>query len=153
MDSSEKISTFASLRHHNFRMLFAGTTLSNAAQWIQQIALSWLIYDITGSGTILGTVNLVKSIASLAMIPAAGILIDSLKRRNLMMINNSWLLVITACFGFILLLGFDQMVYVFIFAVLAGIVGTTDNTLRQVLVFDLLPRSLTPNGIALIQTG
>jgi MFS family permease len=153
MDPNEKIGTFASLRIHNFRMLFAGTTLSNAAQWIQQIALNWLIYDITGSGTILGTVNLVRSVASIAMIPAAGILIDSLKRRNLMMINNTWLLVITAGFGLILLLGFDQMVYVFLFAVLGGIVGTIDNTLRQVLVFDLLPRHLTPNGMALIQTG
>ena len=153
MDPKEKIGTFASLRIHNFRMLFAGTTLSNAAQWIQQIALSWLIYDITGSGTILGTVNLVRSVASLSMIPVAGILIDSLKRRNLMMINNTWLLVVTAGFGLILLLGFDQMVYVFIFAVLGGVVGTVDNTLRQVLVFDLLPRYLTPNGMALIQTG
>jgi MFS family permease len=153
MNSSEKIGTLASLRIHNFRMLFAGTTLSNAAQWIQQIALGWLIYNITGSGTILGTVNLVRSIASIAMIPVAGILIDSLKRRRLMMINNTWLLVITAGFGLILLMGFDQMVYVFIFAILGGIVGTTDNTLRQVLVFDLLPRHLTPNGMALIQTG
>ena len=134
-------------------MLFAGTTLSNAAQWIQQIALGWLIYDITGSGTILGTVNLVRSIAALSMIPIAGILIDTLKRRNLMMINNTWLLVVTAGFGLILLLGFDQMVYVFLFAILGGIVGTVDNTLRQVIVFDLLPRHLTPNGMALIQTG
>ncbi|HEY93339.1 MAG TPA: MFS transporter [Dehalococcoidia bacterium] len=152
-DTSEKIGTFASLRIHNFRMLFAGTTLSNAAQWIQQIALGWLIYDITGSGTILGTVNLVRSIAALSMIPIAGILIDTLKRRNLMMINNTWLLVVTAGFGLILLLGFDQMVYVFLFAILGGIVGTVDNTLRQVIVFDLLPRHLTPNGMALIQTG
>ncbi len=134
-------------------MLFAGTTLSNAAQWIQQVTLNWLIYDITGSGTLLGTVNLVRSVASLTMIPAAGILIDRLKRRNLMMINNYWLLIITAGFGVILLLGLDQMVYIFIFAVLGGIVGTIDNTLRQVLVFDLLPRHLTPNGMALIQTG
>ncbi len=153
MDSTEKIGTLASLRTHNFRMLFAGTTLSNAAQWIQQVTLNWLIYDITGSGTLLGTVNLVRSVASLTMIPAAGILIDRLKRRNLMMINNYWLLIITAGFGVILLLGLDQMVYIFIFAVLGGIVGTIDNTLRQVLVFDLLPRHLTPNGMALIQTG
>src|SRR4030042_6304727 len=138
MDSNEKIGTFASLRIYNFRMLFAGTTLSNAAQWIQQIALSWLIYDITGSGTILGTVNLVRSIAALSMIPVAGILIDTLKRRNLMMINNAWLLVVTAGFGLILLLGFDQMVYVFLFAILGGVVGTIDNTLRQVIMFDLL---------------
>jgi MFS family permease len=153
MDSNKKIGTFASLRIHNFRMLFAGTTLSNAAQWIQQIALSWLIYDITGSGTILGTVNLIRSIASLSMIPVAGILIDTIKRRNLMMINNTWLLVVTAGFGLLLLLGFDQMIYVFLFAILGGVVGTIDNTLRQVIMFDLLPRYLTPNGMALIQTG
>ncbi|UCD08614.1 MAG: MFS transporter [Dehalococcoidales bacterium] len=152
-DTTQKIGTFASLRIHNYRMLFTGTTLSNAAQWIQQVTLNWLIYDISGSGTLLGTVNLVRSIAAIAMIPAAGILIDRLKRRRLMMFNNNWQLVITAGFGILLLMDLNQMVYVFIFAILGGVIGTTDNTLRQVLVFDLLPRYLTPNGMALIQTG
>lgn len=149
----KKITTFSSLRIPDFRLLITGTTLSNAAQWIQQVTLSWLVYDITGSGTMLGTVNLVRSISSIAMIPVAGILIDNLRRRNLLMMNNLWLLAITLVLGLILLNGQDAMIFIFIFSFLAGIVGTIDSTLRQVIIFDLLPRSHTPNGMALIQTG
>lgn len=151
--SEEKIGTFSSLRIPNFRFLLVGTTLSNAAQWIQQVTLSWLVYNLTGSGTMLGTINLVRSISSIGMIPVAGVLIDHLKRRNLLMINNGWLLTITLAFSLILLFGDDQIFYIFLFSFLAGLAGTIDNTLRQVLVFDLVPRSHTPNGMALIQTG
>ncbi len=151
--SGEKIGTFSSLRIRNFRFLLTGTTLTNAAQWIQQVTLNWLVYDITGSGTMLATVNLVRSVSAMGMVPAAGILIDRMKRRKLLMIDNGWLFTITAVLGVLLLLGYRQMTYIFIFSFLAGLVATIDGALRQVLVFDLVPRSHTPNGMALVQTG
>lgn len=151
--SEEKIGTFSSLRIRNFRFLITGTTLTNAAQWIQQVTLNWLVYDITGSGTMLATVNLVRSVSAMGVIPIAGILIDKMKRRTLLTANNSWLFFITVVLGILLLLGYRQMTYIFIFSFLAGLVMTVDGTLRQVLVFDLVPRSHTPNGMALIQTG
>ncbi|MFC1900965.1 MFS transporter [Chloroflexota bacterium] len=151
--SEEKIGTFTSLRIRNFRFLLVGTVLSNAAQWIQQVTLSWLVYDITGSGTMLGTINLVRSIASLGMIPAAGVLIDRINRRLLMILTNGWLFVITLILGIILLLDISHISYLFIFAFLGGLSHTIDMTLRQVMVFDLVPRSYAPNAVAIIQTG
>ena len=47
----DNISAFASLRITNFRFLLGGSILSNAAQWIQMVTLSWLVYSLTGSGT------------------------------------------------------------------------------------------------------
>jgi MFS family permease len=149
----EKIGTFTSLRIPNFRLLLTGTTLSNAAQWIQQVTLNWLVYDLTGSGTMLGTINLVRSAASLGMIPVAGVLIDRLKRRRLLMIENGWLFTITLTLGLMLIFGHRDISYLFIFAFLGGMVQTVDLSLQQVLVFDLVPRSHTPNAIALVQTG
>lgn len=151
--SGEKISTLRSLSIRNFRLLLTGTVLSNAGQWIQQVTLSWLVYDITGSGTILGTISLVRSAASLGMIPMAGILIDRLKRRKLLMLENGFLFSITFTLGLLLLLGYQHIWFLFIFAFMAGMVQTVDMALRQVLVFDLVPRSQTPNALALIQTG
>ena len=148
-----KIGTFASLRIRNFRFLLVGTTLSNAAQWIQQVTLGWLVYDLTGSGTMLGIVNLVRSMASLGMVPIAGILIDRLNRRKLLLIENGWLCTITATLGLMLLFGHASISYLFVFAFLGGMALTIDMALRQVLVFDLVPRSHTPNGVALVQTG
>ena len=149
----EKIGTFASLRIRNFRLLLTGTTLSHAAQWIQQVTLSWLVYDLTGSGTILGAINMVRSLAAMGMIPMAGVLIDRLNRRNLILIVNCWLFAITFTLGLMLLFGYSNISYLFVFSFLGGMAQTVDMALRQVLVFDLVPRSLTPNGVALVQTG
>jgi MFS family permease len=153
LTSEEKIGTLTSLSIRNFRLLLIGTTLSNAGQWIQQVTLSWLVYDLTGSGTILGTINLVRSAASLGMMPMAGVLIDRLERRTLLMLENGFLFIITFTLGLLLLLGYSHLWFLFIFAFMGGMVQTVDMALRQVLVFDLVPRSQTPNALALIQTG
>ena len=73
---------FAVLRIPNYSWFLTGTTLSNAAQWIQQVTLSWLVYDITSSGAMLGTLNLVRSIATLGLAPIAGVAIDRLPRQG-----------------------------------------------------------------------
>ncbi len=149
----EKAGPFGSLRIRNFRLLLIGTVLSNATMWIQQVTLSWLVYDITGSGTILGTINLIRSMASLGMIPLAGILIDRMNRRNLILLSNGWLLIITLGLGLVLVFDRSHISHLFIFAFLGGMTQTIEHTLRQVLVFDLVPRSITPNAVALVQTG
>ena len=149
----KKVGTFASLGINNFRFLLAGSIFSYAIQWIQQVVLNWLVYDITGSGTVLGSINLVSTLASLIMIPMAGLLIDRLNRRKLMLFNVVWLFTVTGLLGLALVTGHNSIIYLFIFAFLFSLVGTVDMTLRQVLVFDLVPRVLAPNAMALIQTG
>jgi MFS family permease len=144
---------FASLRIRNFRLLLTGTVFSNAGQFIQQIALSWLVYDLTGSGTMLGSINLVRALASLGMIPLAGILVDRANRRNLMLITNGWLFTITLGLGLTLLFNGSHIVYLFIFAFLGGLTQSVDQTLRQVVIFNLVPRASTPGAVALVQTG
>ncbi len=144
---------FASLRIGNFRPLAIGTTLSFTAQWIQQVTLSWLVYDLTGSGIMLGTINLVRSAASVSMIPTAGILIDRFNRRKLMLLTDGWLFLVTAILGLLLISGHSHLSFLFVFAFLGGLAQTVDLTIRQVVVFDLVPRRVTPNALAIIQTG
>lgn len=151
--TEEKIGTFTSLKITNFRWLFIGTLFSNAAQWIQQITLNWLVYDMTGSGTILGTINLVRSMASLGMIPVAGAMIDRMNRKNLMVITNGWLFIISLILGILLLLGHSELWFLFIFSFLGGVAQAIEMNIRQVVVFDLVPRRYTPNSVAIIQTG
>jgi hypothetical protein len=68
--------TFAALRYGGYRRLLLGTTLANGGQWLQQVTVSWLAYDITGSGTSVGTVNLFRSFATLGSAPWAGLAVD-----------------------------------------------------------------------------
>jgi MFS family permease len=133
--------------------LLAGTVLSNAGQWIQEVTLSWLVFDLTGSGTMLATISMVRSAASTSMLPAAGVLIDRANRRFLMLVTSGWLLTATLVLGIILLIYGPHVSHLFVFAFLTGLAGSIDGTLRQVIVFDLVPRPVAPNAVALIQTG
>ena len=109
------------LRQRNFAWFISGTTLSNAAQWIQNVTLSWLIYDLTSSGAMLGTLNLVRSIATVGLAPLAGVAIDRLPYRRLMYAVALWLFAISFAFG-IVLLGNPGVVWpLFLFSFLGGI--------------------------------
>jgi MFS family permease len=151
--STKKVGTFASLRIPNFRLLLTGSVLAYAIQWIQGVILSWLVYDLTGSGTILGSITLVSSAASLCMLLAVGLLVDYFNRRKLMMTEIGCMLILTLALGFILITGHSNISYLFIFAFICGLIQTLDSTVRQVLVFDLMPRSQTPGAMTLTQTG
>jgi MFS family permease len=151
--SGSNVGFLSALRISNFRYLLTGTVFTNAAQFIQQVTLNWLVYNLTGSGAMLGYINVVRSVASIGMVPAAGVLIDRLDRRKLMLITNAWLFTITLILGLLMVFGPPHLYYLFVFSFLGGLAQTIDNTLRQVLVFNLVPRAVTPNALALIQTG
>ncbi|MCL4836297.1 MAG: MFS transporter [Caldilineaceae bacterium] len=147
------LGNFSVLRQRNFAWFLTGTTLSNSGQWIQQVTLSWLVYELTGSGAMLGTLNLVRSLATLGLAPLAGVAIDRLSRRRLMLSTNSWLFTISLIFGFVLYYNPTLIWPLFIFSFLGGMAGAVDMPLRQTIVFALVPRSQAPSAVALVQTG
>jgi MFS family permease len=151
--STEKTGNVSPLRIPNFRLLLTGSVLSYGNQWIQQVILSWLVYDLTGSGTILGSFNLVSSAASLCMLLAVGLLVDYFNRRKLMIIETGVMLILATALGFTLITGHSNIAYLFVFAFIFGMIQTLDTTLRQVLVFDLVSHPQAPGAISLIQTG
>lgn len=144
---------FAVLRQRNFAWFLAGTTLSNSGQWIQQVTLSWLVYELTGSGAMLGTLNLVRSLATLGLAPIAGVGIDRFPRRRLMVMTNTWLFTISVIFGFVILVNPALIWPLFAFSFLGGVAQAVDMPLRQTVVFALVQRAYAPSAVALVQTG
>lgn len=144
---------FAVLRQRNFAWFLTGTTLSNSGQWIQQVTLSWLIYELTGSGAMLGTLNLVRSLATLGLAPFAGVAIDRFSRRRLMLSTNSWLFTISAIFGTVIYFNPTLIWPLFAFSFLGGMASAVDMPLRQTVVFSLVSRRDAPSAVALVQTG
>lgn len=145
--------TFAALRYPSFNWFITGTILSNSAQWIQQVTLSWLVYDLTGSGAMLGTLNLVRSLATLGLSPFAGVAIDRLPRRLLLYGSYAWLFTISLVFGFILMALPTAIWPLYVFALLGGVAMAVNMPLTQTLIFSLVPRAVAPSAVALNQTG
>ena len=151
--SLNKSGPFAPLRLRNMRFLWAGSFLSYGSSWIQSIALNWLAYSLTGSGTILGSINMVRSATGLGMIPVTGVLVDRVSHKKLLLLKVFWYFVITLGLGIILLFGPAHTSYLFVFAFLSGVIFTLELTLSSLVVFDLVPHASTPNAMALLQTG
>jgi MFS family permease len=150
---AEGSSPLAVLRAPGFAWFLAGTTLTNTAHWIQAVTLSWLVYDLTSSGTMLGTLNLVRSLATVGLIAFAGVAIDRLPRRELLYATSLWLVAICLAFGFVLL-GYPAAVWpLFLYSFLGGVGEAVCRPLRETVLFSIVPRSQAPGALALIHSG
>lgn len=72
------------LRHRNFRLFFGGQTISLIGTWMTRIATAWLVYRLTKSALLLGTVSFAGQIPTFLLAPFAGVLVDRLDRRKVL---------------------------------------------------------------------
>lgn len=77
------------LRHRDFRLFFAGQGISQVGTWLQMIATSWLVYRLSDSAFMLGLAAFAMQIPFLVLAPIAGVFVDRLDRRRLLMVTNS----------------------------------------------------------------
>ena len=70
------------LRYRNYRLYFAGQLVSLAGTWMQHIAMSWLVYRLTGSAFLLGLVAFAGQIPVLLLAPFGGMWSDRFDRRR-----------------------------------------------------------------------
>jgi MFS family permease len=142
-------SIYTALRHRDFRRLWAATFCSNGGQWIQQATLGWVVYEVTGSGSLLGAVLAMRAIPLLLLSPLAGVVADRVDRRRALAISQ--LLVIAISFALALALALErvQLWHLFAFTLLAGVGTVFDRTFRNTLIFSVAPRSDIANAVAL----
>ena len=77
------------LRHRNFRLFFGGQTISLIGTWMTRVATSWLVYRLTKSALLLGTVGFVGQIPTFLLAPLAGVLVDRIDRRQVLVWTQS----------------------------------------------------------------
>src|SRR6185436_16546203 len=67
---------FRTLKYRNYRLFFGGQSISLIGTWMQQMALSWLVYRMTESAFLLGLVAFVGQISAFFLAPLAGVIVD-----------------------------------------------------------------------------
>lgn len=72
------------LRHDNFRLFFGGQSISLIGAWMTRIATAWLVYRLTKSALLLGTVSFAGQIPTFLVAPFAGVLVDRMDRRKVL---------------------------------------------------------------------
>ena len=148
-----RFQTFSSLRHLDFRYLCAGTFMMSAGQWIQQVTLGWLVYELTGNSVLLGALNGLRALPFLVTGPMAGVAADRMDRQKLML-RTQYLLIATAIvMGGLVVSGWLQVWHIFVFTLITGIGWTFSEPVRQSLIPSVVPKAELANAIALNSGG
>ncbi len=140
---------FYAFRIPNYRLLWVGNALTSVAMWIQQTTMGWVVYDLTGSGSLLGGVNAVRTIPTVLMTPIAGVASDRISRNAIVATSQVALFLCTFLLAVALMLNKAEVWHLFAFSILAGAANAFNMPARQTMVFDVVPRNLLPNAIAL----
>lgn len=151
--SRARLETFSSLRHLDFRYLWTGTVMMSAGQWVQQVTLGWLLYDLTGNSVLLGALNGLRALPFLVTGPMAGVAADRMDRRKLL-IATQWVLIATAVlFGLLVLSPFLHVWHLFVFTLITGVAWTITEPVRMSLIPSAVPKDQLANAVALNSGG
>jgi MFS family permease len=85
---SRSARVWRALRHRNFRLFFTGQSISLIGTWMTRIATSWLVYKLTSSALLLGVVGFAGQIPTFLVAPFAGVWVDRLDRRRVLVITQ-----------------------------------------------------------------
>jgi len=141
------------LRHRNYRLFFAGQTLSLVGTWITRVATSWLVYRLTGSELLLGVVGFCGQIPTMLVAPFAGVLVDRWNRHRLLVITQILSMLQTLALAALTLNGSITVKWVLVLQVIQGLINAFDTPARQAFVVEMVEdRADLPNAIALNST-
>jgi MFS family permease len=133
-------SIFSSLRSRNYRLYFTGQGISLIGTWMQNIALSWLVYRLTGSVFLLGLIAFSSEIPNFILAPFTGVLTDRFNRLRIMIFAQSLFLLQSLSMALLVLLGFIEVWHIFTLSILFGIISAFEAPARQSLVVDLIEK-------------
>jgi MFS family permease len=141
---------FRALAHRNYRLYFFGQGVSVVGTWMQQLAVGWLVFLLTGAPFWLGVAGFAGQIPSLFLAPAAGVLVDRWNRHRLLLLTQS--LAMTQAFTLAYLTGSGgiTVAQVIGLSLFLGVVNAFDLTARQAFLTEMIDRREDlPNAIAL----
>ncbi len=138
------------LRHRNFRLFFAGQSISLIGTWMTRIATSWLVYRLTKSALLLGTVSFAGQIPTFLLAPLAGVLVDRLDRRKVLVWTQSLAMVQSLALAWLTLSHRITIAEVLALSAMQGIINAFDMPGRQSFMVEMVEdRADLSNAIAI----
>jgi MFS family permease len=136
-------------RHRNFRLFFYGQSLGVIGYWVQQIAMSWLVYRLTGSALLLGATAFAGQIAVLVLAPFGGLWADRVDRRKLLIVTQAAAAVPAFALAMLAWLDVVAVWHVIVLALVLGVVIAIDAPIRQSFLPEMVPATNDlPSAIA-----
>lgn len=144
------IPALRAFRSENFRIFYAGQGLALLGNWIQNVAMSWLVYRITGSALLLGVTAGAQQLPVLFLSPIAGVWADRVNRRRLLIVIQSIAFAQALTLAVLTFADVVRVPYLIGLALLLGIVTSFETPTRQAFLLELIEdKGDLPNAIAL----
>jgi MFS family permease len=142
-------STFRSLRHRNYRLYFFGQLVSLVGTWMQNTALSWLAYELTGKSKWPAFITAAQILPTFLLGPWGGALADRWPKRPLIFWMQSAFLVLALLLAWLVLHGAVRPWQLLVVTVATGLVTAIDLPARLSFVMDMVGREDLTNAVAL----
>lgn len=141
------------MRSRNYRLFFAGQLVSLIGTWLAQVAMSWLVYELTGSKALLGLVAFSAQIPAFVLSPWAGVLVDRWNLRRTLIVTQTLSMVQSFTVAALTLTHIIRPGHIILLAIAQGLINAFDMPARQSFVVKMVDRREDlPNAIALNST-
>jgi MFS family permease len=142
--------TLRALTYRNYRLFFYGQTLSIIGNWVQQIAMAWLVYRLSGSAWLLGLTGFAGQIAILLLAPFGGLWADRFDKQRLLLLTQAASAVPPVVLVVLSYAGWIEVWHVIAMALFAGVVNALDTPIRLSFTKEMVTaREDLPSAIAL----
>ncbi len=141
--------TLRALRHRNFQLFFSGQLISLIGTWMQSVAQAWLVYRLTGSSLLLGSVGFASQFPVFVVAPLGGIVADRWNKQKVVIGTQTASLILAFILSALTLFNVVQVWHIFVLAALLGVVNAFDIPGRQAFLVDMVGKEDLMNAIAL----
>jgi MFS family permease len=139
LDIREKMShSWRALRHPNFKLFFAGQSISIVGTWMTKLATTWLVYRLTHSALLLGIVGFAGLIPTFALAPFAGVWIERLNRRKLLVWTQAAAAIQSLTMAALTLAHVITLREIVALAVFQGLINAFDTPGRQIFLVQMV---------------
>lgn len=145
-----RFTTFRALEHRGFRLIWGGLAISAVGTWMQIVATSLLVLDLThGSAVALGIVSITQALSFLLFAPWGGAVADRIDRRRLLLFTQSLLMALAVLLGVLTITGVVRFWMIPLMAFASSATLSFDQPTRNALIASLVPKELLMNAVSL----
>jgi MFS family permease len=139
----------SSLRQRNYRLFFFGQLVSVAGTWMQTVAQSFVVLDLTHSGTQLGLTSAARFLPMFVFGPLGGVFADRMDRRRVLYVTQTLSGLLAGVFAVTVGTHSIRLWIVYLLALALGFVNVFDNPARQSFISEMVSAEDLPNAVTL----
>ncbi len=142
--------TFRALANKNYRFFFIGQSISLVGTWMQQVAMSWLVYRLTGSALWLGLIGFLGQAPAFFLTPFAGVLADRYKRHRILMTTQILAMSQAIILFALVITDIVALWHIIVLSILFGLINAFDIPARHAFTIEMIDKKEDlSNAIAL----